>query len=75
MNPEDVKPHDISVSERSTPVGGGKFETRKTVTYYVGSHGPFTLEYAPGDYSAANVKRDIQKEIDSLAEIHQWAGA
>jgi len=74
MNPDDLKPHDISVTERQVPVGGGRFEARRVLTFYVGTHGPFSKEYPLEQASARQFKLDIQKEIDDLSELHQWAG-
>lgn len=41
----------------------------KRVTFYVGKNGPFFLNYAPGEYSAAQVLDDMRKEADTLRAI------
>ena len=47
----------------------------KRVTYYVGHNGPFTLDYTPQEYTADQVKADMQKEVDILTAIGATAGA
>lgn len=42
---------------------------RKVVTFTVGTHGPFTLTYAAGDYNQNRVEQDIQAEVDTLRGI------
>jgi len=42
---------------------------RKVVTFTVGTHGPFTLSYASGDYTQQRVEQDIQTEVDTLRGI------
>jgi hypothetical protein len=39
------------------------------VTYYVGAHGPFQLQYALSDFSDSRVQADIQKQVDTLRNI------
>lgn len=73
MNPEDLKPHDINVTETPKLGPGGTVTMQRTVTFFIGTHGPFQKIYDAGQYSAAQVKTDIQNEIDQLASIHSWA--
>lgn len=41
----------------------------KIVTYMVGTHGPFILQYHLADYNQQKVEADIQKEVDTLRGI------
>ena len=41
----------------------------KRVTYYVGTNGPFTLDYTPQEYLADRIKADMEKEVDILKAI------
>lgn len=70
MSGEDFTVHDINVS--TAPVlRGGQSLRQKTVTFMVGTHGPFQLEYAPAETGTADrVKADIQAQIDELRQIH-----
>jgi len=74
MESDQFKPHDINVTEVQTIGTGGTITTAKRLTFWVGTHGPFTKTYAPGAYTAAQAKLDIQKEIDDLQSLHSWAG-
>ncbi len=70
---EDLKPHDINITETPRVGKGGAVELWRTLTFWVGTHGPFMKQYGPGQYSSAQVKTDIQNEIDELTAVHQWA--
>lgn len=74
MNGDDFKVHDITSTEQSVPTPTGTFKMVRRVTYFVGTHGPFTLEYAKQDATAARIKSDIQAEVDSLKSIHELEG-
>lgn len=41
----------------------------KRVSFMVGTQGPFILTYTPQNYSAENVKADIEKECETLKAI------
>lgn len=43
----------------------------KRVTFTVGTHGPFTLDYPAAHYSADLVHQDMQKEVDTLKAIYE----
>lgn len=74
MANEDLKPHDINVTESQIVTNGGQVQLQRRLTFWVGTHGPFTKIYGPGEGTAQQYKLDIQKEIDDLAALHQWAG-
>jgi hypothetical protein len=40
-------------------------------TFYVGQHGPFTLEYLPGQDTPEKVKLDMQAQVDKLTQLPQ----
>lgn len=52
----------------------GKQVLGKQVSFNVGDHGPFFLNYADPTTPASTIKADMQKQVDELTEIHQWAG-
>jgi hypothetical protein len=43
---------------------------RKRVTYMVGKHGPFVLNYKASEYSAAQLQQDMDKEVATLRALH-----
>lgn len=47
----------------------------KVVTFMVGTHGPFTLNYKLGEYAQQRVEQDIQSEVDTLRALGALAPA
>ena len=52
----------------------GNPQTMKQLRFTVGDHGPFTINYPPGQGTASKMKADIQAQVDELASLHQIAG-
>jgi len=73
MNGNDLKPHDITVTEQPIVSQNGQVQMQRRLTFWIGSHGPFTKIYGPGEGTATQYKADIQKEIDDLTSLQQWA--
>lgn len=70
MTDVDFSVHDILVSTAPAVVGG-QVLSKKTVSFMVGNHGPFNLEYTPAATGTGEqIKADIQKQIDELRVIH-----
>ena len=67
----DLTVHDIAVSEQTTFAPGGGAAVQKRVSYFVGTHGPFTLVYNKADGTAARIKADIQAQVDDLRSVHE----
>lgn len=65
---EDYKPNNISVTEVPSATRAGTV-MKKQVTFYVGTHGPFTKQYLPDEYTVDKVKADIQTEVNALRAL------
>jgi len=70
MAGEDLTVHDINVTERPD-LSGKPGAMVKTVTFYVGTHGPFTKVYQPGQGVTSAIKADIQAQVSELRDLHQ----
>lgn len=71
QQPEPLLPRDVIVSESLQPTTSGTFEKHTFVRFYVGKHGPFTLEYTPAQYSVDKARGDIQAKVSEVAAITQ----
>jgi len=71
MGPNDFNVHDISVSHQPAPDGKGGMTTRKHLTFFVGTHGPFFKDYAEADGTADKMKSDIQAQVAELQSLNQ----
>lgn len=65
----DFTVHDVTVSSFPYWSPTGIPRQKRAVTFYVGPHGPFRLEYDSADYSPAKVKLDIQQEVANLRDV------
>lgn len=69
MTGEDLSVQNIQVSTAPV-IKGGQAQKQKTVTFMVGIHGPFTLEYVPAETGSADrIKADIMAQVDELRQI------
>ena len=73
MAQEQLNVHDINIRHQTTPDGHGGFGTSKTVTFSIGSHGPFQKVYSEADGTAAKIKSDIQAQVAELQDISSLA--
>ena len=64
--PDNYKAHDIVFGDR--PIFGtqGKVVNQRTVTYYIGAHGPFIIQDDPANLTPAKVKALIEQHITDL---------
>jgi hypothetical protein len=65
----DLIVHDLSTSEQPFFGPGGVIKKQTRVTFYVGSHGPFTLTYDEGQGSAERIQNDINARVRDLRVI------
>lgn len=65
----DLKVHDISQNEQPYFGPGGVVKKQTRVTFYVGSHGPFTLTYDEGQGTADRIQSDINARVRDLRVI------
>jgi hypothetical protein len=62
---------------RQTPQlnNAGQVSTFTIVTFGVGPHGPFTLAYASGTATAAQILQDITARVNAIRETDQAIAA
>jgi len=61
--------HDITVSETTGFSRTGAVEMVKRVTFYVGEHGPFMLEYRNDTGTPEKVNSDINGKVRELRTV------
>ncbi len=73
LPPKEVT--DLKVSDSTRFNRDGSATPIKVLTYFVGTQGPFRIEYAAGEFSADKVNRDLEKQVRELREIGALPGA
>lgn len=69
-NQFELNVHDINVQDTTTFGRQGQVQMGKRVTFYVGSHGPFTLTYTDQiEANTARIKSDIDAQVMQLREL------
>jgi len=66
---QDFSIHDITVMDIPGVSNTLHPSLTKRVIFFVGSSGPFQLNYAQADYSAAKVRADMQAQVVILRDI------
>ena len=68
-DPNGLDIHDVLIAHSPTFDRNGQMQTNTTITYSVGSHGPFHLLYGPGQMTADKVNADMAKQVQELRAI------
>jgi hypothetical protein len=68
-NPNDYLVHDTQVSNQTGFTTGGLIATRTVVTFYVGTHGPFRLDFAQSEATAAAIQAGIDAQVQVLRGV------
>jgi hypothetical protein len=63
---EDLIVHDIKVADAPFFGATGNVSKRTRVTFFVGNHGPFTLEYDPQQATTEKIQSDINSQVQQL---------
>jgi len=71
--PAELKAMNIQVSHAPTFTPQGNVVTNTVVKFMVGDHGPFSLSFPPGQDTPDLVRAAIQKQIDSVRSITNFA--
>ncbi len=71
MDPADFNVHDINVGDTSIFGPNGAQIAQRKVTFFVGTHGPFTLTYNKADATADRIKSDIAAEVATLKSVNE----
>jgi hypothetical protein len=69
MAPDPYQIHDVTVLDIPGVIGSLHPAVTKRVVFYVGTNGPFQLNYSFQQYSAAQVRADMQAQVQILREI------
>lgn len=64
-----IQPHDVRVQEVTRLALGGNPVRYTTVTFYVGTHGPFNVEWLTQDFTAAKAKEAIEAKARELRDL------
>lgn len=67
--PTDFTVHDVLISNQTQFDRAGAPSQVSVVTYYVGSHGPFTLTYRIGEGKPEKVRADMAEQVKQLREL------
>jgi len=69
-NQFDMTVRDIIVQDSTNFDRTGRVTIGKRVTFYVGDHGPFTLNYPTSvEGNTARIKSDIDAQVKQLQEL------
>lgn len=66
MDANELQPRDIVVSEQPTFDARGNVVKQRTVQFFVGTHGPFTITDSPDILTGAEIRRRIDNVIYEL---------
>lgn len=61
--------HDVIVRSQPTFSAGGAIGQQVLVTYYVGDHGPFTLQYSPQMFTPEIARADMEHQQVQLRRL------
>ncbi len=68
--PDDFMVHDITVNETTQiPPSGVGLKRLTIVRFFVGTHGPFQLEYDTHNFTAERAKADITAKVAALRTL------
>lgn len=70
MAQTDYAIHDVQVRDTLSFGLSGTAQTKTIVTYYVGSHGPFTLTYNKDQATSAQIRNDMETQARDLRAIN-----
>lgn len=61
--------HDVNLRSQPTFGLGGSIGQQYVLTYYVGTHGPFTLRYSPQQYTPEKARSDMEHQAVELRRL------
>lgn len=69
MDANALSVHDVVVQQQPRFGPGGSVQTVTLVSFFVGAHGPFRLEYQPTQATAEKINGDIDHQVVELRRI------
>jgi hypothetical protein len=67
---DELTVHDVTMQDQQR-LGRGRAMAVTHVTFYVGEHGPFFWDVAPGPQASAEIQAYIQQKVADLRAITQ----
>lgn len=65
----DLTINNVQVREQPVFSASGAIGRQTTVTYFVGTHGPFTLTYNPSAFSVDKARSDMEHQAVELRRL------
>lgn len=65
----DLTINNVSVREQPVFSPSGAIGRNTVVTYFVGTHGPFTLTYQPNQFSPEKARSDMETQVVNLRRL------
>ena len=66
---DPLAPNSVKVTDKTKFLFNGGTQQVTSVTYWLGRHGPFTLEYPAGTATAVQINNDIALRQADLRQI------
>ena len=68
-NPAELAVHDVNIKDVSRLQLNGQIAFYKQLTFYVGTHGPFTKEWPTANFDANAAKKAMKDQVQELRLI------
>lgn len=69
MTGDPLAVHDVKVEDVPRFNGTGQTVVVTRVTFYVGAHGPFVREFAPGQATASSIQAAFDAQVSMLRAL------
>jgi hypothetical protein len=66
--------HNLTVQTASYFGKGGTISNVERVTFYVGAHGPFTLDFAAGQDNTLAIQQAVNAKVQQLQTLQSMYG-
>lgn len=61
--------HDLVLADRPIFGTAGKVENQRTLTYYIGAHGPFIVQDKPANLTPAAIKVLVEQHVSEMRTL------
>lgn len=69
MNGDPLTVHDIQVQTTNMFTQSGQVKKISRLTFYVGTHGPFSIDYDPDQATSERMQADINHQVVELRRL------